>query len=116
MFQRDRFAFRHLVVALSKKKIGCLTSDNHVIWVLDGVQIIPFTRSEAHIRLEQKETALEQRKMVEDIFSTPYFYFSYSLDITNCQQKAASRPVSRRMLDSSAKPEIRRMGLGAARM
>ena len=74
---------RHLVVALSKKKMGCLTSDNHIIWQLDGVQIIPFARSEAHVRLVQKETAVEQRKMVEDVFSTPYFYFSYSLDISN---------------------------------
>ena len=80
--KNDSF-FRHLVVALSKKKMGCLTSDNHIIWQLDGVQIIPFARSEAHVRLEQKETAVEQRKMVEDVFSTPYFYFSYSLDISN---------------------------------
>ena len=25
--------------------------------------------------------------MIEELFNTPYFYFSHTLDLTNCQQK-----------------------------
>ena len=78
----------HLVIAVSKARVGVITSDNHVIFRLDGVQVLPFARSEAHIRPEQQETAVEQRKMVEAVFNTPYFYFSYTIDITNYQQKS----------------------------
>ena len=38
-------------------------------------------------RVEQRESVLEQRKMIEELFNTPYFYFSHTLDLTNCQQK-----------------------------
>ena len=76
-----------MVIAVSKRKIGHLTSDNHVIWMLDGISIIPLARSDLHLRVEQRESVLEQRKMIEELFGTPYFYFSHTLDLTNCQQK-----------------------------
>ena len=44
------FFFRHLVIAVSKRKIGHLTSDNHAIWMLDGVSIISLARSDLHLR------------------------------------------------------------------
>ena len=44
------FFIRHLVIAVSKRKIGHLTSDNHAIWMLDGVSIIPLARSDLHLR------------------------------------------------------------------
>jgi len=77
----------HLVIAVSKRKIGHLTSDNHAIWMLDGVSIVSLARSDLHLRVEQRESVLEQRKMIEELFNTPYFYFSHTLDLTNCQQK-----------------------------
>ena len=86
MIQTKNF-FSHLVIALSKHKVGNLTSYNHVVWMLDGVSVIPFARSDFHLRPEQREAAIEQRKMVEDCFNTPYFYFSYTLDLSNSQQK-----------------------------
>ena len=55
--------------------------------MLDGVSVCPFARSDSHLRPEQIETVLEQRKMVEEQLSTPYFYFSTTLDVTNCLQK-----------------------------
>lgn len=55
--------------------------------MLDGVSILAFARSDSYLRPEQRDAAIEQRKMVEDLFSTPNFYFSYTLDITNSQQK-----------------------------
>ena len=75
------------MLAASKRKIGHLTSDNHVIWMLDGILLMPFARSDHHLRSDQSEIVSEQRKMIEDLFNTPYFYFSHTLDITNCQQK-----------------------------
>ena len=36
---------------------------------------------------EQREAAIEQRKMVEDLFNAPYYFFSHTLDLTNSQQK-----------------------------
>ena len=44
------FFFRHLVIAVSKRKIGHLTSDNHAIWMLDGVSIVSLARSDLHLR------------------------------------------------------------------
>ena len=44
------FFIRHLVIAVSKRKIGHLTSDNHAIWMLDGVSIISLARSDLHLR------------------------------------------------------------------
>lgn len=57
----------HLVVAQSKIKIGHLTAYNHIIWRLDGVSVLPFARSNSHLRNEQNEAANEQRKMVSFI-------------------------------------------------
>lgn len=64
-----------------------MTSDNHVIWMLDGIYLTSFSRSDLHLRPEQRESSIEQRRMIEELFSVPYFYFSHTLDITNCQQK-----------------------------
>ena len=44
------FFIRHLVIAVSKRKIGHLTSDNHAVWMLDGVSIISLARSDLHLR------------------------------------------------------------------
>ena len=54
----------HLVVAQSKIKVGHLTAYNHIVWRLDGVSVLPFSRSDSHLRNEQNEAADEQRKMV----------------------------------------------------
>ena len=48
------------MIAVSKRKIGHLTSDNHAVWMLDGVSIIPLARSDLHLRVEQRESVLEQ--------------------------------------------------------
>ena len=77
----------HLVIASSKLKAGNLTSYNHVVYRLDGVSVLSFARSDLHLRPEQREAAMEQRKMVEDLFNSPYYFFSHTLDLTNSQQK-----------------------------
>lgn len=77
----------HLVVVSKKKRVGSLTSDNHIIWRLEEVSILPYSRSDHHLRLDQRETNQEHLKLVEDLFKTPHFYFSNTLDLSNTQQR-----------------------------
>ena len=58
----------HLVIAVSKRKIGHLTSDNHAVWMLDGVSIIPLARSDLHLRPEQRPRFIDGQVKSNDHF------------------------------------------------
>ena len=80
----------HLVVANRKAKVGHITTENHAIWQLLESDVIPFSRSELHLSTDQVKLLHRQRQMVKDLLQTPMFYFSYTYDLTNSQQRLAS--------------------------
>ena len=57
---------------------------------LESSDIIPFSRSELHLTAKQQTLLQRQRSMIKDLLQTPTFYFSYTYDLTNSQQRHAS--------------------------
>ena len=80
----------HLIVALSKSKVGHITTENHAIWRLLESDIIPFSKSELHLTERQLILLQHQRSMIKNLLQTPSFYFSHTYDLTNSQQRLAS--------------------------
>ena len=80
----------HLVVANKKVKVGHITTENHAVWQLVESDVIPFSRSELHLSAGQVKLLHKQRLMVKELLQTPMFYFSYTYDLTNSQQRLAS--------------------------
>lgn len=80
----------HLIVATKKDKVGHITTENHAIWRLVESELIPFSKSELHLSPRQLKFLKRQRLMIKELLQTPVFYFSYTYDLTNSQQRLAS--------------------------
>ncbi|XP_018021346.1 phosphatidylinositol-3-phosphatase SAC1 [Hyalella azteca] len=75
----------YLILVLKRSKIGTL--HRQTIWKLDAVDIIPFSRSTASLTAEQKMYNDKYLTLVQQALSTPYFYFSYTYDLTHTLQR-----------------------------
>ena len=80
----------HLIVATKKLKVGHITTENHAIWRLDESVVVPFSKSELHLTAWELKLLQRQKSMISDLLRTPAFYFSYTYDLTNSQQRLSS--------------------------
>lgn len=56
------------------------------IFKIEETEIIPFSRTTLHLTEEQNRFNKSYLNMVKTVLDTPYFYFSYTFDITHSLQ------------------------------
>lgn len=75
----------YLVIATHRELVGYIAG--HGVWRLAGTQLIPYFRSTLHLSPEQLKDNVDYVNMIELVLSTPYYYFSYTYDITHTLQR-----------------------------
>lgn len=78
-------AGRYLVIATQRELVGYI--GGHAIWRLAKAELLPYCRSMLHLSAEKQSDNNLYLGMVEQVLSTPFFYFSYSYDITHSIQR-----------------------------
>lgn len=75
----------YLVLATHRELVGFIAG--HAVWRLAGTELIPYFKSTLHLSPEQIRDNTDYVNMIELVLNTPYFYFSYSYDITQTLQR-----------------------------
>lgn len=75
----------YLVLATQRELVGFIAGQ--AVWRLAGTELVPYFRSTLHLSPEQIKDNTDYVNMVELVLNTPYFYFSYSYDITQTLQR-----------------------------
>jgi len=78
----------YLLVVTRKARLGQLCGGE--VWRVVETEIISYARAEHHLTPSQLEANRKYVAMVQQVLSTPYFYFSYTLDITHTRQRLDS--------------------------
>lgn len=78
-------AGNYLVVVTQRELVGYIAG--HAIWRLAKAELLPYFRSLMHLKPEQQNDNNLYLNMVEQVLSTPFYYFSYSYDITHSIQR-----------------------------
>ncbi|TRY67180.1 hypothetical protein TCAL_02285 [Tigriopus californicus] len=80
----------HLLIARGRDKIGEITPENHGVYRMVSAEILAFAKSTNHLSSAQLEANSAYLSMVEQVLSTPEFYFSYSMDLSHSSQRRAT--------------------------
>lgn len=75
----------YLVVVTRKARVGEVCGAD--IWRVVETEIISYARAEHHLTASQLAANRRYTAMLQQILSTPYFYFSYSWDISHTRQR-----------------------------
>eukprot|EP00088_Acartia_fossae_P049587 TRINITY_DN5474_c0_g1_i2.p1 TRINITY_DN5474_c0_g1~~TRINITY_DN5474_c0_g1_i2.p1 ORF type:complete len:593 (+),score=84.96 TRINITY_DN5474_c0_g1_i2:28-1806(+) len=78
----------YLIVVTKKVLQGVICGAE--VWRILETEIISFSRAEHHLTESQKEANTRYTGMMQQVLSTPYFYFSYNHDITHARQRVDS--------------------------
>lgn len=78
----------YLIVITRKARLGQVAGCE--VWRVVETEIISFARAEHHLTPSQLEANRRYVAMVQQVLSTPYFYFSYTLDISHSRQRLDS--------------------------
>lgn len=78
----------NLVVATHRIFVGIINTQ--IIWRLAGFDIIPYIPSILHLNDVQKAENETYLSMLKNVLDTPYFYFSYSYDLSHSLQRLFS--------------------------
>ena len=75
----------YLVLVTRRAKVGML--NKQTIWRVEGTDIVPYARSTISLAPEQRQYNDKYISMVQKVLATPYFYFSYTYDLTHTLQR-----------------------------
>lgn len=75
----------YLVVVTRSTKIGQIC--NQPVYRVEETDVISYTRNTLHLTEEQVNYNNSYLTMVKTVLRTPYFYFSYSYDLTHSLQR-----------------------------
>lgn len=76
----------YLIVVTKKARQGTLCGGGDV-WRIIETEIISFSRTDHHLTQAQAEANKKYTAMLQNVLSTPYFYFSYTLDLSHTRQR-----------------------------
>lgn len=79
----------YLVLAAHRLYVGII--NGQVVWKLAGATLMPLQHQRALTAKQQNQNDT-YLSMVQKILDTPYFYFSYSYDLTHTLQRLHSMP------------------------
>jgi len=89
----------YLIVVTRKVRQGSVAGSE--IWRILETEIISFSRAEHHLTQTQMEANRKYTAMMQQVLSTPYFYFSYTHDITHTRQRLDTLGGSREFMQKS---------------
>ncbi|XP_050442275.1 phosphatidylinositol-3-phosphatase SAC1 [Adelges cooleyi] len=75
----------YIIIIKEKQLLGKISG--HDIWQLRDIDLIPLPKTKLHLNDTQVQMDLEYMNMVKQTFSTPYYYFSYTYDLTHTMQR-----------------------------
>lgn len=78
-------ACRYLIVITDAQMCGTLAGHN--IYKISSTDVIPYTRSSLHLSEKQVQNNSIYLEMVKSVLNTPYFYFSYTYDLSHSMQR-----------------------------
>lgn len=78
----------YLIVVTKKARQGSVCGGE--VWRILETEIISYSRAEHHLTTTQLEANRKYTAMMQQVLSTPYFYFSYTHDITHTRQRLDS--------------------------
>jgi len=76
----------YLIVVTRKQRLGTVAGNGEV-WRVVETEIISYARSEHHLTQTQAEANRRYQDMLKQVLSTPYFYFSYTFDLSHSRQR-----------------------------
>ncbi|KAG7213734.1 hypothetical protein KM043_002968 [Ampulex compressa] len=83
-------ACRYLIVITNAEVIGTIAGQQ--IYKIVATEIIPYTRSSLHLSEKQVQNNATYLEMIKSVLNTPYFYFSYTYDISHSMQRLHNTP------------------------
>ncbi|KAF5274095.1 hypothetical protein FQR65_LT04493 [Abscondita terminalis] len=78
-------AGKYLIIVTERNFVGNIAG--HVIWCLVGIDLIPYNRGTLHLKPEQLDDNNTYLDMIRQVLATPYFYFSYTYDLSHTMQR-----------------------------
>lgn len=78
-------ACRYLIVITDAQMCGTIAGHN--IYKISSTDVIPYTRSSLHLTEKQVQSNATYLEMVKSVLNTPYFYFSYTYDLSHTMQR-----------------------------
>ena len=83
-----------------KIKIGDI--QGHSVWRLESVEFIPLSSTVATSSTVENDSHNHCVNLVRETLATPYFYFSYTRDITNSLQRQHDKPFMDKNLEDKS--------------
>lgn len=83
-------ACRYLVVITDAQMCGTIAG--HHIYKIVSTEVIPYMRSFLHLTEKQIQNNAMYLEMVKSVLNTPYFYFSYTYDLSHAMQRLHNTP------------------------
>lgn len=78
----------YLIIINNASVVGDINGQN--IYRMENSDLISFTKTDLHLTEEQKNINDIYISMVKSVLNTPYFYFSYTWDVTHSLQRINS--------------------------
>lgn len=75
----------YIIIIKKKKFVGKI--NGHDIWQLIDIDILPIPKTKLHLNETQDRMDIEYLNMIKQTFNTPYYYFSYTYDLTHTMQR-----------------------------
>ncbi|XP_054715985.1 phosphatidylinositol-3-phosphatase SAC1-like [Uloborus diversus] len=75
----------YLIVITKKSIVGDVCGQ--AIWRIEDTDVIPYARTMLHLTDEQSQYNKSYLSMVQSVLKTPYFYFSYTYDLSHTLQR-----------------------------
>lgn len=76
---------RYLIVITDAKRIGTIAGQQ--IFQITATDVIPYSKSDLHLTDKQIENNTTYLEMIKSVLNTPYFYFSYTYDLSHTMQR-----------------------------
>ncbi|KAF8781883.1 phosphatidylinositol-3-phosphatase SAC1-like [Argiope bruennichi] len=75
----------YLIVITKKSSVGSINGQS--IWRIEETDVIPYARTMLHLNEDQVQYNKQYLSMVDAVLTTPYFYFSYTYDLSHTLQR-----------------------------
>lgn len=83
-------ACRYMIVITEAERVGSVAGQN--IFKIVATEILPYSRSLLHLSEKQIQNNTTYLEMIKLVLNEPYFYFSYTYDLSHTMQRLHNTP------------------------
>ncbi|XP_015118275.1 phosphatidylinositide phosphatase SAC1 isoform X1 [Diachasma alloeum] len=83
-------ACRYFIVITDAEQIGTIAGQQ--VFKAITTEVIPYSRSDLHLSEKQIQNNTTYVEMIKTVLNTPYFYFSYTYDLSHSMQRLHNTP------------------------